>query len=98
MIINQDKNNIKERIRIILVDEKGRQISYCRKDEKYSTSVDDGYEDLSLVEDATKIALYQNSEYLDLANNKTYKVVKRSFQPCSPVTLHLYLREVEDER
>jgi hypothetical protein len=79
-------------MRIFLFDEEENMISYNRNDE-YETTVDHGYEDLDLKEDAVKISLYQNAEYIELYNDKSYKVIKRVFMPCRPVCLYLYLKE-----
>lgn len=88
------QEEIRESIRVFLYDENKNIINYKREDE-YSTTVESGFEDLNLKKDATKISLYQTCEYIELYNNKKYKVVERSLQPCCPVCLYLILKEVE---
>ena len=61
----------------------------------YECTVDYGYEDLDLREDATKIYLYMQCDVLTLNNNKKYKVVKRVFQPNRPVMLWLDVEETK---
>ncbi|AIY80659.1 hypothetical protein ACTFIN_01615 [Clostridium cagae] len=92
---NPDKD-IKEFIRILFFDDKGRKpITYERFDKDNSTTIETcGYEDLLLKEDGNKINLYQTSKYLTFYNNKTYEVIKREFMPCVPVCLYLYLKEI----
>jgi len=91
--MEEDIKQEKTHIRVFLEDENGRQIAHDRRDE-FVTTVDSGFEDLSLKEDAVKINLYQNSEFILLWDQKTYKVVKRVFMPCRPVTLYLSLKEM----
>ena len=82
-------------IRIFLHDEKSNPI-ICKRNDGYQTTIDElGYEDLLLQRDKAKINLYSTIDYIDLYNGKTYKVIKRSFMPCSPVCLYLTLEEIK---
>ncbi|KOA19341.1 hypothetical protein CLHOM_24470 [Clostridium homopropionicum DSM 5847] len=87
------QESITKYIRVMLLDENNKQITYERKD-GYRTTVEDGYEDLNLIEDSIKISLYQTAEHIELYNNKKYKVINRSFMPCCPVCLYLTLKEI----
>lgn len=87
------QESIKKYIRVFLKDENGKQIK-CEREDKYSTTVDIGYEDLDLRDDDVKISLYQNSEYIELWDGRVFKVLKRIFMPCCPVCLYLTLKEI----
>lgn len=64
------------------------------RSDEYKSTVDWGYEDLDLREDATKIQLYMNCDILTLNNDKEYRVIKRVFQPNRPVMLWIDVEEV----
>ena len=58
-----DKQNpqesIQEYIRIIFLNENGRPLKLQQRNDEYNTTVDNGYEDLNLRKDSTKINLYR---------------------------------------
>lgn len=83
----------KNYIRVILLDEKGNPLKLPIRNDKYTTTIDSGYEDLNLREDTAKIDLYKACDYIDLWHNKSFKIVKRIFMPCVPVSLYLFLKE-----
>lgn len=95
--MNQDNyspyESVRKYIRVILLDKEGKPLKLPRRDDEYTTNIDSGFEDLDLKEDATKINLYQTCEYIELWHDKKFKVVKRSFMPCVPVCLYLFLEE-----
>lgn len=85
----------KKHIRVIMLNEKGKNTIGYERNDKYETMIDnEAQEDLLLREDIAKINLYQTSKYITLYNGKTYEVIRREFMPCIPVTLTLYLKEV----
>ena len=84
----------KKYIRVNLFLENGQMVKSERKLSGYETTVDNGYEDLNLREDATKIELYLKSDYITLEDNNEYEVTKRIFQPNRPVMLCLYLKKI----
>ena len=57
-------------------------------------NIDSGYEDLNLQEDFAKIMLYMQSDTITFNNGRRYKVLDRTFQPCVPVMLYLYVEEI----
>ncbi len=67
------------------------------RNDGYESTVDWGYEDLDLREDAEKIQLYMSNDFLTLNNNKYYKVVKRIFQPNRPVMLCIDVEEINQK-
>lgn len=94
---NISKKDAKTSIQIFLktIDGKSEMehFDYCRAD-GFKTNIDAGFEDLNLHDDSVKIALYKDCEVIRFNNGRKYKVVKREFQPCIPVTLYLYLEEI----
>jgi hypothetical protein len=93
-ISNSAMEGIQKYIRIIMVDENGKQLVRERSD-KYGTTVELGYEDLLLKEDSAKISLYQTSQFIEFFDGIEYEVVKRSFMPCTPVSLYIYLKKLD---
>ena len=89
--------SVKEYIHIILKTTDGKSeaehFDYNRNQE-YKTNIDSGYENLNLHEDLAKIMLYMQNDIICFKNGRTYKVLKREFQPCVPVTLYLYVEEI----
>lgn len=89
--------SVKEFIQVFLKTTDGKQQSehfdYSRNDQ-YTTFIDKGIENLSLRKDVTKIMLYMQNDIITFNNGKSYKVVKREFQPCVPVMLILYVEEI----
>lgn len=89
--------SIKEHIRIFLKLSDGKtemeHFDYHRSS-KYRTNIDAGYEDLSMRDDSTKIMLYMQNDIIVFNNGRKYKVRKREFQACIPVTLYLYVEEI----
>lgn len=92
-IMSNNCEIVKQNIRVVLLNEKGNPLKLQPRDGQDASTVDSGYEDLDLREDQEKIHLYQTTEHLDLWNDKKFKVIKRSFMPCRPVALFLYLQE-----
>lgn len=90
-------DEVKNKIRVFLqpVDQKERSEHFnFNREEKYHTTIDDGYEDLDMHYDLAKIMMYMNNDNILFSNGKRYIVQKRSFQPCVPVMLTLYVEEV----
>lgn len=92
--------SVREYIRIFLktIDGKSEMehFDYNRDDDEYQTHIDAGFEDLNLHEDLAKIMLYMQNDIIRFNNGRTYKVIKREFQPCVPVMLYLYVEEIID--
>lgn len=90
-------DSVRKNIRVFLktMDGKTEQehFDYNRND-KYMTHIDSGYEDLNLQEDFAKIMLYMQSDTITFNNGRRYKVLDRTFQPCVPVMLYLYVEEI----
>ena len=84
---------MKQSIRVMFLNEDGKLLTYERGDGHESTIETCGHEDLNFNEDQAKINLYATMEYFEFYNDKKYKVVKRSFMPCTPQCLYLYLKE-----
>lgn len=53
-------------------------------------SIYDGFEQLDLKDDFSKLYLYQTSEFIEL-RGKCYKVIKRSFSIDFPLMLNIYV-------
>lgn len=87
-------NRPEDSIRITLLDEKGNPLKLQVRDDGYQTTIDSGWETLNLKEDIAKINFYQTVEYIDLWYDRKFKVVKRTFMPCRPVSLYLMLKEI----
>ncbi|MBQ8116762.1 MAG: hypothetical protein IJ147_01665 [Lachnospiraceae bacterium] len=94
---NMSKKDAKTSIQIFLktIDGKSERDHFdCNRADGFKTNIDAGYEYLNLHEDSVKIALYKDCDVICFNNERKYKVVKREFQPCIPVTLYLYLEEI----
>ena len=94
-LVDKETNPEKHGLRVLFFDENGKKVIKSDRDnENVTPNFQRGYEDLDMREDAVKISLYQNAEYIELGDDKTYKVVKKVFMPCRPVSLYLYLKEL----
>lgn len=88
------------RIQMHPYDVDGKELKFeeftYRFGNEYCTTVDKGfYEDLIFGENDCKINMYNTAEYISMMNGKTYKVIKRKFQPCVPCMLILHIQEVQ---
>ena len=93
------EQSVRQFIRIFLKPIDGKtemeHFDYNRSD-KVRTNIDAGFEDLDMRVDVAKIMLYMQNDIICFNNSKRYKVIKREFQPCVPVTLVLYVEEFSD--
>lgn len=89
--------SVKEVIRIFLQPTDGKfemeHFDY-KRDDKHETNIDSGFEELNLHNDIAKIMMYMQNDIIRFNNGRKYRVCKREFQPCVPVTLYLYVEEI----
>lgn len=91
--------SVKENIQIFLktIDGKSEMEHFdYNRDDEHQTHIDAGFEYLNLHKDLAKIMLYMQNDIIRFNNGRTYKVIKREFQPCVPVMLYLYVEEIID--
>lgn len=98
--MDDNKKNSKKIIRIHMVNLDSDEILAfnSRREDGYKTCIDNGFEDLDMVDDMMRIQMYKDIDVITLNNNKYYKVIHRVFQPCVPQMLILYVKEIEYEK
>lgn len=89
----QAQEDIKKYIRVFFYYANTNKLIKTDRKDGYGTSIELGYEDLSLKEDEIRLSLYQTSQFIEL-NDITYEVEKRVFRPTVPVCLYLYLNKI----
>ena len=91
------QESVKKHIQIFFKTTDGKSemehFDYNRND-KYTTEIDAGYENLVLPDDAMKVELYMKCDIIRFNNGRKYKVIHREFQPCIPVMLYIYVEEI----